>query len=181
MQKILKMTVGTDKAKLIKIIMENLEKTGDKKLTLKWKSLVYAHITAEELIDAQKFSGMTQTQIPTAQVINPIPRNYITFNLFNNNDNVRIINSCSSCIQHRIGKNLIKNNFLSPVIYARRQIPMNAIRSYSFGETCIQPMQNLYTGGGLNNFNIINKIRTQSSPVYQGGQNLYETRFMKFK
>lgn len=48
-QKVLKLALGSFKAKLIKAILNNIEKIGDRKLIMKWKSIVYSHINNEDI------------------------------------------------------------------------------------------------------------------------------------
>lgn len=48
-QKALKLSTGNLKSKLMTIILRNIEKIGDKKLMMKWRSIVNTHINFKNL------------------------------------------------------------------------------------------------------------------------------------
>lgn len=67
-QKALKLSSGQNKLKLISCIVKNIEKIGDRKIILKWKSIVESHICPENEILIQNLTGINNVN----NVNNPI-------------------------------------------------------------------------------------------------------------
>jgi hypothetical protein len=55
-QKALKLSQGNFKGRLVSSILKNIEKIGDRKLVLKWKSIVYSHINSNDNSNSNSYS-----------------------------------------------------------------------------------------------------------------------------
>jgi len=102
MQKALKVAKGNTKTKLISILLKNIQKIGDRKLILKWKNILEAHLMNAPLINSnytefnRQFKGMqysSQSQQPTPFSFNfgfDLPQGIFHQKNFKSNSNIQL-------------------------------------------------------------------------------------------
>jgi hypothetical protein len=184
-QKALKLSTGHNKLKLISCIVKNIEKIGDRKIILKWKSIVEGHICPENEILIKNLMGINNTN--NTNFLNNLPQmlnysapmhfpvnnmyptqNFQTPNNFNNsNVNINFNNLTPNTypeVDYNV--NTLSNGLPSNVCYNNHQGKlslennhcMSRMNNYSFGapNPYLPGSPNYFPSSPNNSFNFVN-------------------------
>ena len=177
-QKALKLSSGPNKLKLIRCIVKNIEKIGDRKIILKWKSIVESHICPEnEMLIRNLISGcnnntniynnlslMGNIAPASQQFMNnlyPIQNFQMSNNNFNNNLNMNLhpafqksypeMDYNVNTFSNSLNSNNFYNNHQQSKVNLENSAYMSRMNNYNIGQI------NPYVSNNQNNsFNFVN-------------------------
>jgi hypothetical protein len=161
-QKALKLSTGLHKSKLVNSVLKNLEKIGDRKLILKWKSIVEGHINNSYIdMDMNQMFSQQQNRSMNTQMENSFNQ---SFNMNNNPYN-----------QQHFSQNSF--NQYSNQNYVPQQGNMFFNKNPMMSTSFINNMNNTNNSNSFNlSFNTMNNSHNMPQPNFM---NQYENRRQK--